>query len=67
MTDHLTEPVEEPPPAEAVPEPVDPVEPEDPHAALAKKNTELGWALFGLFVLLFAGTWAVAFVYLALA
>ncbi len=67
MTDHLTEPVEEPPPAAAVPEPVDPVEPEDPHDALAKKNTALGWALFGLFVLLFAGTWALAFVYLALA
>lgn len=66
MTD-LTEPVEEPPPAEVVPEPVDPVEPEDPHSAVARKNTGLGWALFGLFVLLFAGTWAVAFVYLAIA
>ena len=26
----------------------------------------LGWALFGVFVLLFAGTVAVAFIYLAL-
>lgn len=26
----------------------------------------LGWALFGIFVLLFAGTVAVAFIYLAL-
>jgi hypothetical protein len=62
----LTEPVEEPPPAEAVPEPAEPVEPEDPHGALARKNTALGWSLFGLSLLLFAGTWAVAFVYLAL-
>jgi hypothetical protein len=33
---------------------------------LARKNLRLGWALFGVFVLLFAGTVAVAFVYLAL-
>ncbi len=33
---------------------------------LARKNLVFGWALFGLFVLLFAGTVAVAFVYLAL-
>jgi hypothetical protein len=63
----LTEPVEEPPPAEAVPPPVEPVEAEDSHDALAAKNTSLGWALFGLSVLLFAGTWAIAFVYLAVA
>ena len=66
MTD-LTEPLDEPSPSEPVPEAVDPVEPEDPHDALAHKNTTLGWALFGLFVLLFAGTWAIAFVYLAVA
>ena len=66
MTD-LTEPVEEPPPSERVPQAVEPVETEDPHDALARRNTSLGWALFGLFVLLFAGTWAVAFVYLAVA
>ena len=66
MTD-LTEPVDEPPPSEPVPEAVDPVEPEDPHAELAHKNTTLGWALFGLFVLLSAGTWAIALVYLAVA
>lgn len=65
MTD-LTEPVEEPPPTEAVPEPAEPVEPEDLHGGLARKNTALGWSLFGLSLLLFAGTWAVAFVYLAL-
>ena len=66
MTD-LTEPVEQPPPAEPVPPPVEPVEAEAPHDALAAKNTSLGWALFGLSVLLFAGTWAIAFVYLAVA
>jgi len=41
-----------------VPEPVDPV---DPERELAGKNT-----LFGLSLLLFAGVWAVAFIYLAL-
>ena len=34
---------------------------------LARKNNVWGWAIFGVFVLLFAGTVAVAFVYLALA
>ena len=29
-----------------------------------RKNLIFGWALFGVFVLLFAGTVAVAFVYL---
>ena len=32
---------------------------------LARKNAILGWALFGLFLLLFAGTIGVAFLYLA--
>ncbi len=31
----------------------------------ARKNLRLGWALFGLFWLLFAGTLVVALVYLA--
>ena len=66
MTD-LTEPLEEPPPAAPVPQPVEPVETDDPHGALGAKNTSLGWALFGLSLLLFAGTWAIAFVYLAVA
>ena len=66
MTD-FTEPLEEPTPAEPVPPPVEPVESEDPHDALSAKNTSLGWALFGLSLLLFAGTWAIAFVYLAVA
>jgi len=35
--------------------------------ALARKNFLFGWALFGLFVLLFAGTVVVAFIYLAVA
>jgi hypothetical protein len=63
----LTEPVDQPSAAEPVPPPVEPVEAEDPHDALAAKNTSLGWALFGLSLLLFAGTWAIAFVYLAVA
>ena len=33
---------------------------------LERKNLVLGWALFAIFVLLFAGTVAVAFLYLAL-
>jgi hypothetical protein len=33
---------------------------------LERKNMILGWALFGVFVLLFAGTVGVAFLYLAL-
>ena len=31
---------------------------------LARKNARLGWLLFGLFWLLFAGTFAVALLYL---
>jgi hypothetical protein len=33
---------------------------------LERRNLVLGWLLFGLFLLLFAGTVAVAFLYLAL-
>ena len=33
---------------------------------IERKNLLLGWALFGLFLLLFAGTVGVAFLYLAL-
>jgi hypothetical protein len=33
-------------------------------AAIARKNMQWGWALFGLFWLLFGGTVAVAYVYL---
>jgi hypothetical protein len=31
---------------------------------LERKNMALGWALFGLFMLLFLGTFAVALIYL---
>ncbi len=39
----------------------------DPHEnpELARRNTILGWSLFGVFVVLFFGTIGVAFVYLA--
>ena len=33
-------------------------------AEIARKNMVFGWALFGLFVLLFGGTVAVAYIYL---
>ncbi len=33
---------------------------------LQRKNMQLGWALFGLAMLLFGGTFAVALVYIAL-
>ena len=32
---------------------------------LERKNLVLGWALFGIFVLLFAGTVGIAFLYVA--
>lgn len=32
---------------------------------LARKNNLWGWALFGVFLVLFGGTFAVAFLYLA--
>jgi hypothetical protein len=31
---------------------------------LARKNNRLGWLLFFIFLLLFAGTWGVALLYL---
>jgi len=33
-------------------------------AELARKNMLWGWALFGLFIVLFGGTVAIAFIYL---
>ena len=33
---------------------------------LERRNLRFGWALFGLFVLLFAGTFALAILYLQL-
>jgi hypothetical protein len=32
---------------------------------LERKNDRLGWLLFGIFLVLFAGTFGVAFLYLA--
>jgi len=49
------------------PTPDDLVEPRDLEAELARRNLVLGWLLFGLFVLLFAGTIGVALVYLSIA
>jgi hypothetical protein len=37
-----------------------------PDAELARRNLLWGWALFGVFVLLFGGTIGIALVYLAL-
>jgi hypothetical protein len=54
----LTEPVQEPLPPRAT------VEPVDPALALARKNLAWGFALFGIFVLLFVGTVLVALAYL---
>lgn len=31
---------------------------------LARRNTRLGWALFGLFWLIFGGAWALAYLWL---
>jgi hypothetical protein len=33
---------------------------------VGRRNLRLGWALFGLFILLFAGTFVVALLYLQL-
>jgi hypothetical protein len=41
---------------------VDPADVGDPE--LERKNILFGWALFGLFLLLFAGTVGIAFIYL---
>jgi hypothetical protein len=53
---------------EQVPEPRTPeyhVMPVEPDAELAHRNNVVGLALFGLFILLFAGTFLIAFIYLA--
>lgn len=41
------------------------VEPVEPDAELAHRNNVFGLALFGLFLLIFGGTWVIAFLYLA--
>jgi hypothetical protein len=55
----VTEPVPQPPPPQTMHEPA------DPEAALARKNLVFGLVLFGIFLLLFAGTVLVALIYLA--
>ena len=60
----MTEPVPEPRPAPTFLARI-PVEPPSPE--LARRNVLFALALFGAFVLLFAGTVIVAFVYLAVA
>ena len=55
----MTEPVPETRPPDIV------VRPVEPDAELAHRNNVLGIALFGLSLLLFAGTFLIAFVYLA--
>jgi hypothetical protein len=53
---------------EQLPEPRPPeyhVRPVEPDAELSHRNNVVGLALFGLFLLLFAGTWLIAFIYLA--
>jgi hypothetical protein len=55
----MTEPVPEPPP------PLTTRAPRDPEHEASRRNVGLALALFGIFLLLAAGTVAVAFVYLA--
>jgi hypothetical protein len=57
--------VTEPLPETAQPDFV--IEPVEPDAELAHRNNVLGLALFGLFLLIFGGTFLIAFVYLAVA
>ncbi len=56
----MTEPVRQPPPPRTF------VEPVEPDRELARRNNLVGWALFGLCLVLFAGTFAIALLYLAL-
>jgi hypothetical protein len=60
MSEPGVEPVEQPIPPRTMQPPVDLVD------ELAHKNTVTGLALFGLALVLFAGTFLIAFVYLAL-
>jgi hypothetical protein len=53
--------------AEPLPEPTPPQTFHDPaehEREIARKNMVWGWSLLGVFVLLFAGTVGIAFVYL---
>ncbi|HZP73609.1 MAG TPA: hypothetical protein VFA97_09560 [Gaiellaceae bacterium] len=55
----MTEPIQDPPASTVRLSPVDAQALE-----LARKNLRWGWALVGVFIVLFAGTVGVAFVYL---
>jgi hypothetical protein len=57
----VTEPLPETPQPDFV------VEPVEPDAEVEHRNNVLGLALFGLFLLIFGGTFLIAFVYLAVA
>ena len=57
----MTEPLPETPQPDFV------VEPVEAHGELGHRNNVLGLALFGLFLLIFGGTFLIAFVYLAVA
>jgi hypothetical protein len=53
--------------AEPLPEPEPPhttVDPGEAERELARRNAAWGWGLFALFVVLFGGTFGIAFVYL---
>ncbi len=55
--------------SERLPEPTPPLTysaPVEPSHEVARKNLVLGWALFGLVLLIFGATILVAYVYLAL-
>jgi hypothetical protein len=54
----MSEQLPEPRPPETTQEAV------SPDAELARKNNLWGWALFGVFLLLFGGTFGIALVYL---
>jgi hypothetical protein len=55
----VTEPVPETRPPDVT------VQPVEPDRELAHRNNVFGFALFGLFLLLFGGTFLIAFIYLA--
>ena len=55
----MSEPLPEPRPPETTQEAV------SPDGALAARNNIWGWALFGVFLLIFGGTFGIALVYLA--
>ena len=55
----MTEPVPETRPPDVT------VQPVEPDRELAHRNNVFGFALFGLFLLLFGGTFLIAFIYLA--